>query len=145
MTFFDDVAAFHRAFGVEEKALPGPPLQQRVDLRRRLIREEYRELLEEIWRPEYAMSMVGLAKEIADLIVVLLGTADEFGLPFNEVWAVVHASNMAKTDTPDRSMRRDGKLLKPPGWVDPKHAIEAILAGKKEVGISGRTTTNSDT
>lgn len=133
MTYFDDVQVFHRAFGVAKPAAPGPPNPQRVRLRRKLLREEYLELLAELWpqvRPDY--NLAGIAKEIADVIVVALGTADEFGIPFNEVWAVVHASNMAKADTPQQSMRTDGKLLKPPGWVDPKHAIAAILAGKKE-------------
>lgn len=116
-----DVSAFHLACGqpIEPQLLiPG----ERVDLRRRLIREEYTELMKEgfgVLRG-HEVDLVSLADGLVDLIYVCVGTALEFGIPLDRVWLEVQRANMAKAG-PDGKVRYrdDGKVLKPDGWQPP--------------------------
>lgn len=131
MKMISDVREFHEAFSVPVLERPTVPGAERVALRLRLIREEYRELLEAMGeRHEAATSnascntvdLVETADAIADLCYVLIGTAHEFGIPLDHVWDAVQASNMAKLGG---KVREDGKLMKPEGWKPP--AIREIL------------------
>lgn len=128
---FKDVRAFHEAF--EHPILPFPqvPGVNRKTLRARLVTEEYHEFIDALQRND----LVELADAIADLIYVLQGTALEYGIDMNPVWAEVHRSNMAKLG-PDGKPIKDagGKLLKPEGWTPPDIAAiiaEQIRAGQK--------------
>lgn len=109
------VRAFHEKFGVEVHT---KPRFRDVDLRLRLVEEEYQELLDSV----AGFSLPDAADAIADLIYVLLGTAHTWGIPIEEVFAEVHRSNLAKEGG---SRRKDGKILKPPGWEPPR--IREIL------------------
>lgn len=96
-------------------------MEQRVallDLREALIDEEYKEVSEAL--SEFEDSLVGmynsktkehLAKEICDLIYVLVGTAVDLGIDLTEAFKLVHENNMLKVGT--SSVRDDGKLVKP--------------------------------
>ncbi len=111
----------------------------RKQLRIALISEEVQETLEAIVRDD----LIEVADGIADSIVVLVGTALEYGIDLTAVWDEVHRSNMAKFPkcekcdvsgmVPYRSevcpdcngrgtqlvLRDDGKILKPEGWTPP--------------------------
>lgn len=109
----EDVLDFHHAFKLPIKAYPGFPNIERVSLRKRLIDEEVnKELLPAIDNQD----LVGVADGIADAVYVLLGAALEFGIPIEEVWRLVHESNMKKFGG---GTRVDGKILKPEGWTPP--------------------------
>ncbi|RZU36046.1 putative HAD superfamily Cof-like phosphohydrolase [Streptomyces sp. BK022] len=55
-----------------------------------------------------------LAKELADLLYVVYGTADLLEIPLEAVFAEVHRSNMSKVGPAGEVIRReDGKILKP--------------------------------
>jgi predicted HAD superfamily Cof-like phosphohydrolase len=55
-----------------------------------------------------------LAKELADLLYVVYGTADLLEIPLEAVFAEVHRSNMSKVGPDGQVLRReDGKILKP--------------------------------
>lgn len=112
-----DVRAFHKACDVPSPAVTGFPSKDRVDLRLRLIDEERSELENSI----IAKDIEGVADAIADSIYVLVGTALEFGIPLDRVWAEVQRANMRKVDPETGKVRRreDGKILKPDGWVGP--------------------------
>lgn len=116
MSYFTDVQDFHRVVcGIETPSVPTIPDHKRRDLRIALMAEEYDELIEAI----FDESLPGIAREAIDLIVTVLGTLDEYGIPADEVWAEVHRSNMAKVGGP---VREDGKRLKPEGWEPPRVA-----------------------
>jgi predicted HAD superfamily Cof-like phosphohydrolase len=68
-----------------------------------------------------AKSLPDIADAIADSIYVLVGTALEYGIPLDRVWAAVRAANMAKVDPVTGLVRKraDGKILKPDGWQPP--------------------------
>lgn len=131
-SYYADVLEFHHAFDVPvATAVSGTLAPERLALRRRLLAEEYAELLEAMDGGDPAE----IAKEGADLVVVVLGAMAEYGIPFDAVWAAVHRSNMAKVGPDGQpTYRADGKVLKPPGWRKPDiaAAIAAAVPGRAE-------------
>lgn len=129
MSLETDIREFHTAFGVEVPSeLVRQPSNASIDLRKKLITEEYNEVLESFSHLQYhkAYEIEHLAKELVDLVVVTIGTAVEFGIPFDAVWAEVHKSNMAKLGPDGKPiLREDGKILKPNGWKEPD--MESVL------------------
>jgi predicted HAD superfamily Cof-like phosphohydrolase len=140
-----DIAEFHEAGEVPALDKPGFPDEGRVELRKKLIREEVGETLRAIDEGD----LVEVADGIADSIVVLVGTALEFGIDLTAVWNEVHRSNMSKfpecakchgtglvgvDEEHDRHChtcdgrgtlilrREDGKILKPESWSPPNIA-----------------------
>jgi len=94
-------------------------------LRLKLIGEEWTEFCQEAAGLDLAAPSEGFAKEMADLMYVLAGTAVAMGINIEEVFRRVHVSNMSKmnpvTGRPD--YRKDGKVLKgdryrPPNITD---------------------------
>lgn len=122
-SYFQDIVAFHEALEIPVTTDPGYTLSpERLALRRRLVQEECAELLAAL----HSEPPDAVAKEAADVIVVVLGTMAEMGIPFDAVWSAVHESNMAKRGPNGEITRReDGKVLKPPGWTPPD--IAALL------------------
>jgi predicted HAD superfamily Cof-like phosphohydrolase len=100
-----------------------------LELRKTLIAEEVRELFAEIDRAIAELRQDGqvgretrlnMMKEVADVQYVLSGTSVSFGLPAEEVFARVHASNMSKLGPDGKPLRRaDGKVLKGPNYHPP--------------------------
>lgn len=112
---FLDVKEFQTAVGQNvgtEAAFPDP--SERV-LRMRLLREEF----EEYNQGEYHNDLENIAKELADIIYIVCGTAVSYGIPLDKVFDEVHRSNMAKLVDGKPVRRDDGKILKPEGWTAP--------------------------
>lgn len=90
-----------------------------------LVAEEFKEVLS-------AVSIEGLVKELADLIVVSIGALHSIGVDPESVWDAVHASNMSKctmhpdTGRPMLVKRADGKVLKPETYAAPD--IRSLIA-----------------
>lgn len=118
----EDVAAFHRVTGTPVAHIPELVSTDRAILRANLIAEEYRETVEALDTGD----LLGIADGLADLIYVCVGTALEYGIPLDRVWAEVQRANMAKAGGPRRA---DGKILKPEGWVPPD--VEGAVFGKR--------------
>ena len=122
------VSYFHEAFGLPNVSHPSIPSDDRVALRLRLIDEEYQEVRSELTNilekqryghriDDPCRRLADLAKELSDLIYVIQGTALEFGLPLNAVFAEVHRSNMSKLGPDGKPIYRDdGKVIKGPGY-----------------------------
>jgi len=98
-------------------------------MRKRLIDEEYKELDAEIvkamdeiktgGRPQKE-TLLHLYKELADLQYVVSGLSVTFGIPIDEVFGRVHASNMSKLGADGKPIyREDGKILKGPNYFEP--------------------------
>ena len=127
-----DVADF---MGKHQIAVADEPTLQVTDplrhLSERLISEESWELLAafDVLNDQILFGtpdLAPLAKELADVIYVVLHAANMFGIDMTQVFAVVHASNMTK----DGSARSDGKITKGPGYEDPMAMIREILGGE---------------
>ena len=57
-----------------------------------------------------------LAAEGVDVLNVLIGLLLSQGLPLEEMFAAIHAANLAKCVDGKVVRREDGKILKPEGW-----------------------------
>lgn len=122
------VEKFHEATGA---AVNAPWTLDLLRLRFRLLNEEMDEVndvldemlntLEFDSRPPIGRDLViNLLKELADLQVVLSGTAVALGLPLDEAFTRVCASNMSKLgDHGKPILRDDGKILKGPNYRPP--------------------------
>ena len=91
----NDVAQFHRTFGMPILKQPTVPDQERCKLRVNLIQEELDELKEALEDND----IVEVADALCDLQYVLAGAILEFGLAdrFKEMFDEVQRSNMSKT------------------------------------------------
>lgn len=120
--YYQQVREFHEAYNVPVLDVPQFPGDDRVALRESLITEEVGELLTAIKRRD----LVETADGIADAIVVLIGTALEFGIPLDRVMEEVHRSNMSKLGPDGKPvLRYDGKVMKGPNFTPPN--IQSIL------------------
>src|SRR5690349_17436175 len=72
---------------------PTPLSKKTLSLRIRLMREELTELEDALWLEP----LEGIAKEICDLLYVVLGTAVSLGLDIEPLFNEVHKSNILKT------------------------------------------------
>ena len=110
------VEAFHREFDIAIAGRPGLPDDTTRRLRERLIEEEFAELREAMTQG----SVPHIAKELADLLYVVYGTAVSCGIDMEPVFREVHRSNMSKVGGHKRA---DGKWVKPatysPAQVEP--------------------------
>jgi predicted HAD superfamily Cof-like phosphohydrolase len=147
----DQVAEFHRAFGVPVLERPQVPPTERLRLRLRLVAEEFLELLEASGAPKFRVGLakthigwaiddtpsefreppdiIGIADALADLDYVIEGTRLECGINGEPIADEVHRSNMAKLGG---TVRVDGKILKPAGWTAPD-----ILGCLRAQGLGG--------
>lgn len=124
------VEEFHHKFSILAQATPTDLNEETKRLRVRLIEEEFDELKE---------SMVGgdlaaVAKEMADLLYVVYGTAVSYGIDMDPVFREVHRSNMSKVGG---YKREDGKWVKPATYSPAR--IEPILAEQGPVQSEARS------
>ena len=112
------VREFHREFDIHVAESPSVPDPKTTALRERLIQEEFDELKEAM----KAGNLPGIAKELADLLYVVYGTAVSYGIDMAPVFREVQRSNMSKVGGYKRD---DGKWVKPPTYSPAR--IEPIL------------------
>jgi Uncharacterized protein conserved in bacteria len=111
----EDVLEFHKEM---DQTIGQSPAIRDKELRKRLIREEAKELLEAIEKDD----LVKAIDAMCDLIYVVNGAAVAFGVNLQPFWEEVHRTNMAKKDGP---IDANGKKLKPEDWSPPD--IKGIL------------------
>lgn len=97
--------------------------RRNLDLRFALMDEEHDEVVEAINLGD----RVQIAKELCDLVYVVVGTAIALGIPFNECFAALQISNMTKVVDGKLVLREDGKVLKGEGYVPAEDLIREIL------------------
>ena len=122
------VEEFHRKFDIHAQAHPAAISEDTKRLRIRLIQEEFDELKESMAEGNLA----ALAKEMADLLYVVYGTAVSYGIDMEPVFHEVHRSNLSKVGG---YKREDGKWVKPPTYSPA--SIEPILAGQNAARVHG--------
>ena len=116
---------FNLAFGGYRQDSPAMDIPAEIKaLRDKLMREELAEVEAAIANSD----LLNLAKELSDLLYVLLGTVEAFGLSekFPALFSEVHRSNMSKLDDNGKAIvREDGKFLKSKNYTKPN--LETIL------------------
>ena len=100
------VLEFHKEFDIHVANVPTVPDGKTQALRVRLIQEEFDELKEAF----EAKDLPNIAKELADLLYVVYGTAVSYGIDMEPVFQEVQRSNMSKVGG---YKREDGKWVKP--------------------------------
>lgn len=100
------VQEFHKQFEIHVAPIPTIPDERTQILRKRLIQEEFEELQEAMQEKD----LPSIAKELADLLYVVYGTAVSLGIDMEPVFREVHRSNMSKVGG---HKREDGKWVKP--------------------------------
>lgn len=115
------VAEFHQTFDIAQEAVPTIPDEATRLLRVRLIQEEFDELKDALRERD----TVAVAKELADLLYVVYGTAVSCGIDMEPVFREVHRSNMSKVGG---HKREDGKWVKPPTYSPAR--LERILVAQ---------------
>ncbi|MFF7969259.1 MazG nucleotide pyrophosphohydrolase domain-containing protein [Streptomyces sp. NPDC007903] len=116
------VSEFHRAFGLDARAIPTEISPELAAHRGELLAEEAAEVAE--------VSVTGpldhLAQELADVVYVAYGTALVHGIDLDEVIAEIHRANMSKVGPDGEIARRaDGKVLKGDHYRAPD--VSAVL------------------
>ncbi|MGM0384406.1 MAG: GNAT family N-acetyltransferase [Actinomycetota bacterium] len=138
------VRQFHATFGLPVSTGPASVDTERVHMRMALIAEEFAELMGAVYGDDaeqhvlaavteavasdtHHRDTVAAADALADLIYVIYGMALETGIPLDAVLHAVQRSNMSKLGENGRPIHRaDGKVLKGPGFFEPK--IAEVLA-----------------
>jgi predicted HAD superfamily Cof-like phosphohydrolase len=123
------VTAFHRAFDIAIGILPAVPDAATCALRMSLIQEEFTELREALSQRD----IEAVAKELADLLYVVYGTAVSCGIDMAPIFREVHRSNMSKVGGHKRA---DGKWIKPSDY-SPAH-LQPILAAQSSLEYHDR-------
>lgn len=118
------VAAFHRAFDIVIGPSPVIPDAATCALRVNLMQEEFNELREALAQRD----VEAVAKELADVLYVVYGTAVSCGIDMAPVFREVHRSNMSKVGGHKRA---DGKWIKPldysPARLQPMLAAQGMI------------------
>lgn len=97
------------------------PTDPQTNLYMKLVQEEFDETLDAFIKGD----TIEVADGIADMVWVLMGLASSVGIPFEQVWDEVKASNMSKVVDGKLMKREDGKVMKPEGYFRPD--INAVL------------------
>jgi predicted HAD superfamily Cof-like phosphohydrolase len=126
---WEDVRAFHLAFGQPAPEAPELLHADLVHRRANWIEEETDELRE-------AATVTEQADAFIDIIYFALGGLVNLGVRPERLWDIVQNANMAKLWPDGRPHHRagDGKVIKPDGWQDPAPLLEAEIARQRRDG-----------
>lgn len=106
------VKDFHQRSSLVTPSRPVRLNDKEEDLALKLIREETGEI-----HTACALGDVPLiASEIVDLLYVTIGMAVRMGVNLDPLFIAIHQANLAKLENGGPFYRKDGKLIKPPGW-----------------------------
>tara|TARA_R110000868_G_scaffold28617_4_gene107118 strand:+ start:14427 stop:14822 length:396 start_codon:yes stop_codon:yes gene_type:complete len=114
----NDVAEFHKAFGIPVESSPTIPSVEIQKLRYDLALEELNEFKEACEQKD----IVEVFDAIVDQLYILLGTANSFGLGDALIngFKEVHRSNMTKLDSNGQVIRHpSGKVAKSELYEEP--------------------------
>jgi len=128
------VEEFHKKFDILVHTSPTDASEDTKRLRIRLIQEEFDELKESMAEGNLA----ALAKEMADLLYVIYGTAVSYGIDMEPVFREVHRSNLSKVGG---YKREDGKWVKPstysPADIEPLLAMQMSASEEAQRPLGG--------
>ena len=116
MTNFDRVKEFMITFGQEVKNKAEFPNDKIINLRKKLIEEEFQELKDAIKDND----IVEVADALTDILVVTYGAGVAFGIDLDKCFQEVHRSNMSKLSQEGKPIYNEfGKVMKGPNYSPP--------------------------
>ena len=60
-----------------------------------------------------------IADGLVDIVYIVMGIANRYGIDFDACWSAVHSANVAKFPFGKAERDASGKILKPEGWTPP--------------------------
>lgn len=85
-------------------------------------------MTEEVNELSVSQTIADQADALMDLIYFALGAFVELGIPPQKIFEFVHDANLAKAwPTGEMKCGEDGKLMKPPSWMQPQPAIRSYI------------------
>jgi len=129
--YFKNVKELREKFELPIASEPTLLDRETLEFRVAFLMEEVRELV----TAHNNKDLVAAADAVVDIIYVAFGAALEMGLPFDELWNVVHKANMSKVKVTSEDLGKRGHvhdLRKPEGFVHPEIKIAEILGVKYE-------------
>lgn len=119
-TNFGKVGEFMESFGQEVKETPEFPSDKIIELREKLIAEEFKEYIEAV----NSRDIIGIADALSDLLYVVYGAGHAYGIDLDLTFNIVHDSNMSKLGPDGKPMyREDGKVMKGPNFHEPNLSV----------------------
>ena len=116
MTNFEKVKEFMTTFGQEVKNKAEFPNEKIVELRKKLIDEEFNELKDAINEND----LIEVADALTDILVVTYGAGVAFGIDLDKCFKEVHRSNMSKLSEDGKPIYNEsGKVMKGPNYFVP--------------------------
>lgn len=116
MSQYNKVKEFQTVFKSNVGNVPFLPNEEERTLRINLLKEEFDEYIE----GENNNDIVEIADALGDMLYIILGTAISYGIPLDEIFDEIHASNMSKLDEDGKPIfREDGKILKGKNYFKP--------------------------
>ena len=116
MTNFEKVKEFMTTFGQEVKNKSEFPNEKIINLRKKLIEEEYQELKDAIDDND----IIEVADALTDILVVTYGAGIAFGIDLDKCFEEVHRSNMSKLSDEGKPIYNEyGKVMKGPNYSPP--------------------------
>ena len=116
MTNFEKVKEFMTTFGQEVKNKAEFPNEKIVELRKKLIDEEFNELKDAINEND----LIEVADALTDILVVTYGAGGAFGIDLDKCFKEVHRSNMSKLSEDCKPIYNEfGKVMKGPNYIKP--------------------------
>ena len=116
MTNNEKVKHFMQVMGQEIKLSPELPDDKTMDLRLRLIEEEFEELKDAARNND----MVEVADALTDLLYVIYGAGWSAGIDLDRCFDEVHRSNMSKIQSDGTVLKNEfGKVIKPSTYSPP--------------------------
>ena len=122
-SMYKKVRAFRKKIGLPVNDVPCLLPPDQASFYARFIMEELSEML----KAHETGDLVGAADAVTDLVYVVLGCAHHMGLPFEQIFDVVHEANMQKLAGSTRRGGLGQDAMKPEGWVSPEKQIEELL------------------
>ena len=116
MTNFEKVKEFMTTFGQEVKDKAEFPNEKIVELRKKLIDEEFNELKDAINEND----LIEVADALTDILVVTYGAGVAFGIDLDKCFKEVHRSNKSKLSKDGKPIYNEfGKVMKGPNYFKP--------------------------
>lgn len=116
------VREFHEACGLKTVHSPAFPGIRTCRLRAALIEEELSELEDAFETGD----LVAVSDALGDLLYVVYGCAEVFGIDMEPIFSEIHRSNMTKIGPQGVIKADNGKILKPVGYTPPN--LKKIIA-----------------
>ena len=116
MTNFEKVKEFMNVFGQEIKNKAEFPNDKIINLRKKLIEEEFQELKDAIKDND----IVEVPDALTDILVVTYGAGVAFGIDLDKCFEEVHRSNMSKLSKEGKPNYNEfAKVMKGPNYSPP--------------------------